>query len=48
MSRKHPYLLPCVLAAVAAVLLASGALSGGPAVIFSKAARVCLECIGVG
>ncbi|MCR5401940.1 MAG: hypothetical protein K6E78_10160 [Treponema sp.] len=33
---------------LASVLILSGILSGDAAAVFSKAVRICLECIGIG
>jgi hypothetical protein len=34
--------------AAAAVLIIAGTMNGEPGVVFVKAIRICLECIGIG
>ncbi|MGI6150815.1 MAG: CD1871A family CXXC motif-containing protein [Christensenellales bacterium] len=41
-------LLPGALLAVGLVMIAVGVAGGEVLTVFAKAARVCLECIGIG
>lgn len=48
MKRSRSAWLFAAMLAAAAGLLVLGAFNGGAQTVFAKAARVCLECIGVG
>ena len=40
--------LPYILIALGAVFLLVGIIRGEAAIVLSRAARICLECIGIG
>lgn len=48
LKRSRSAWLFAALLIAAAGLLVLGAIGGGAQTVFAKAARVCLECIGVG
>ena len=48
MSKKYKKLIPACLIAAGIVMLIVGIVRGEMATVFSKAATVCLECIGIG
>ena len=48
MSKKYKKLIPACLIAAGIVLLIIGVSRGEMMTVFSKAATVCLECIGIG
>ena len=45
MNRRN---MTAVLLALGAVLTAVGVAAGQPAAVLAKAARICLECVGIG
>lgn len=48
MKNKLSPFLGVLLAAAGAVMMVFGAFSGEAETVFSKAVRICLECIGIG
>ncbi|MBF1352890.1 MAG: hypothetical protein M3I20_05320 [Mogibacterium diversum] len=48
MSKKYKRLIPAALIVAGIVMLIIGASRGEIMTVFSKAATVCLECIGIG
>lgn len=45
---KKSRIVPLVLIAVAAVMIYAGYKSDEHLIVFNKAIRICLECIGIG
>ena len=48
MSKKYKRLIPAALIAAGIVMLIIGFNRGEMLTVFSKAATICLECIGIG
>ena len=48
MKKEIPVKVTMVLLAAAAASCVFGALRGEAAIVFSKAVRICMECIGLG
>lgn len=48
MSEKKRFMIGTLILAAAVLLIAAGMKNGEAATVFTKATKICLECIGIG